>query len=143
MIAGEPGTGIPLFFTLQKVGGHNSRRKKAGYAHMSKFPLQLARDAKKKQLREGSLRTYVKTTFSRCDKYEGKTQAKPGADINLGVYPSIQNVSCLTVFPFPVFLVPDSRLRFFPIRAFSFSRLTPSFFPTHASFFPDSRLPFF
>ena len=70
------------------------------------------------------------------------TQAKPGADMNLGEYPSIPEVSCPTAFPFPVFLDPNSHLRFFPIRAFSSSRLAPPFFPTHASLFPDSCLPF-
>ena len=62
MTEGKPGTGMPLliFLTLQKVGRHNSRRKKARYAHMSKFPLHLARDANKKRLREGSqVRTYA------------------------------------------------------------------------------------
>ena len=83
------------------------------------------------------------------------TQGKSGRDINLGEYLRIQEVSCLAPFPFSMFLVPDSRLRFFPICAFPFS--TPSFLPTHASLFldsrrffsthaspfPDSRLPFF
>ena len=47
--------------------------------------------------------------------------------------------------PFPqltLFLFCDSRLAFFPTHAFPFSRLTPPFFPTHASLFPDSRRPF-
>ena len=39
-------------------------------------------------------------------------------------------------------LFPDSRLSFFPTHAFPFSRLTPSFFLTHAGLFPDSRRPF-
>ena len=56
---------------------------------------------------------------------------------NLGEDTS-QKVSCLTPFPFPVFFVTDSRLPFFPFRAFPFSRLTPSLFPDSRLFFPTN-----